>query len=166
MRTPLHAPGCDAVPVKFTNYVVDTEGLSAGDRAEVCRLVVRTLEETAVQFEADIPWTQATDWSADVRQAAEILVTAAGSTHTDEPYQQTGMMQRIDMAVWQAFATFAGYAYDASVWSDNRVLPIVSLSDEGTAVVVRIDEAERRRLEAVVQPARIVPLRDARAERR
>jgi hypothetical protein len=152
--------------VKFTDYVVDTEGLSAGDRAEVCRLVVRTLEETADQFETDIPWARAASWLTNVRQAADTLVTATGNTHIEEPYQQTGMTQRVDEAVWQAFATFAGYAYDASVWSDNRALPIVSLSDEGTSVVVRLDEAERRLLTAAVDPARVRPLREARAERR
>lgn len=128
------------------------------DCAEVCALTVRTLEDTAVRFETDIPWAVATDWSADARKAAENLVTATGKTHTDEPYQQTGIMQRGDNAVWQAFATFAGYAYDASVWSDTRLLPIVSLADEGTSVVVRLDEVERSRLEAAVDPARVVRL--------
>lgn len=150
--------------MKLHYYVVETEGLPAGDPAEVCRLAIRTLEKTVVRFEADIPWTQATAWPANVRDAAEVLVTASGSIHTDQPYQQTGMMQRGDEAVWQAFAIFAGYAYDASVWSDNRVLPIVSLADEGTGVVVRLDEQERRRLEAAVEPALVVPLHEARAE--
>ena len=56
--------------VKFAYYVVNIEGLSASDRAEVCALAVRTLEDTAVRFEADIPWAEATDWSADVRKAS------------------------------------------------------------------------------------------------
>ncbi len=150
--------------MKFRYYAVDTEGLSDNARAEVCRLVVRTLEETATKFEADIPWTQATAWPTSVRDAAEVLVTASGRKHTDEPYQQTGVMQRVDWAVWQAFAIFAGFAYDASVWSDNRLLPIVQLSDEGTSVVVRLDEEERRRLETVVQPVRVVPISEAGAE--
>jgi hypothetical protein len=152
--------------VKLRYYVVDTEGFSAGDRADICRLVIRTLEDTVVRFEADIPWTQATAWPASVRDAAEVLMPASDRTLTDAPYQQTGMMQRGDEAVWRAFATFAGYAYDATVWSDNRVLPIVSLSDEGTRVVVRLDQDERRRLETAVEPTRVVPLPELRGERR
>jgi hypothetical protein len=93
-------------------------------------------------------------------------LNAAGKTHTDEPYQQTGIMQRSDNEVWQAFATFAGYAYDASVWSDNRVLPLVSLADCGTVIVVRVDDEERSRLEAAVNPVRVARLDHVRAERR
>ena len=152
--------------VKFAYYVVDAGGLSARDRADVCALTVRTLENTAVCFEADIPWAEATDWSADARRAAEYLVIAAGKTHADEPYQQTGIIERSDDEAWQAFATFAGYAYDASVWSDNRILPLVSLADCGTSIVVRVDDQELRRLEASVYPVRVVPPKQVRAERR
>lgn len=152
--------------MEFTYYVVDVEGPPASDRAEVCGAVVRTPGQTAVSFETDIPWGEATDWSADVRKAAENLVAAAGKTHTDETYQQTGIMQRGDDAVWQAFATFAGYAYDASVWSDTRALPIVSLADEGTSVVLRLAAEELRRLEAAVNPVRVIRLDQGRAERR
>lgn len=150
----------------YRYYVVDTRGQSADDRSDVCNLVICTLEEAAAEFEADIPWSQAAAWPPDVRDAAEVLVTASGRTHTGEPYQQTGMMKRSDHAIWQAFAIFAGYAYDASVWSDSRVLPIVSLADEGTSVVVRLDDDERRRLEAAVEPTQIVELRESRTERR
>jgi hypothetical protein len=101
-----------------------------------------------------------------VRKAAGNLSTAGGKTHTDEPYQQTGIMQRSDNEVWQAFATFAGYTYDASVWSDNRVLPLVSLADCGTEIVVRVDDDGRGRLEAAVHPVRIVRLDQVRAARR
>ena len=152
--------------MRFQYYVVDVDGLPADDRAEVCRLVIHTLEETAVHFEADIPWTQASAWPANVRDAAEVMVAASGKTHTEAPYQQTGMMNVGDKAVWQAFATFAGYAYDASVWSDNRVLPVVSLADEGQSVVVRVDEEERARLEVAVAPTPVVPLRESRAQGR
>jgi hypothetical protein len=106
-------------------------------------LTVRTLEDTAVRFEADIPWAEATHWSADVWKAAENLLTAAGKSHTDEPYQQTGIMQRSDNEVWQAFATFAGYAYDTNVCDE-----------------------ERSRLEATVNPVRVVRLDQVRAVRR
>lgn len=152
--------------MKFTYYVVDVEGMSLSDRAEVSAVTVRTLEETAVRFEADIPWAEATHWSGEVRKAAESLLTAAGKTHTDEPYQQTGIMQRSDNEVWRAFATFAGYAYDASVWSETRVLPLVSLADCGSEIVVRVDDQERSRLEAAVNPVRVVRLDQVRAERR
>jgi hypothetical protein len=152
--------------VKFAYYVVDVEGLPASDRAEVCGVVVRTLGETAVRFETDIPWAEAADWSADVRRAAEHLVIAAGKTHADEAYQQTGIMQRADEAVWQSFATFAGYAYDASVWSNTRVLPLVSLADCGTELVVRVNDEERSRLEDAVSPVRVVRLDQVRAEQR
>jgi hypothetical protein len=118
----------------YRSYVVDTRGLSAGDRSGVCNLVIRTLEETAAEFEADIPWSQAAAWPPGVRDAAEVLITASGRTHTGELYQQTGMMKRSDHASWQAFAIFSGYANDASVWSNSRLLPIVSLADEGTSV--------------------------------
>ncbi|WP_027862368.1 hypothetical protein [Marmoricola sp. URHB0036] len=102
-------------------------------------MVLQALEETAVRFEADIPWT------------------------ADKPYQQTGMMNRRDDALWQAFTAFAGYAYDASAWSDKRVLPLVSLADCGTEIVVRVDEAERDLLASAVEPVRLISHRAARA---
>jgi hypothetical protein len=148
--------------VELHYYAIETDDLSPDDRAEVIGLAIRTLESTVVRFEADIPWTESTAWPGSVRDAAEVLVTASGKTFTDEPYQRTGMLQRGDEGVWGAFAAFAGYAYDASAWSNDRGQPIVSLSDEGTAIVVRIDEDERHRLDEAIQPTRVVPLRDAR----
>lgn len=157
---------CDAARVRLGYYVVDSEGLPAVDRAALCRLVLLTLGETTVRFEADVPWTEAADWPADVREAAEVLVTASGHAPADEPYQQTGMMKRGDEALWQALTRFAGYAYDASAGSDNRVLPLVSLADCGTEIVVRLDEEERDLLQSAVTPVRLMSHRAARAERR
>jgi len=162
----VHTLYCDAGPVTLHDYVVDTEGLSADARGEICCLVIRTLEETAARFETDIPWTQATTWPVNVNLAAEVLVRASGSTDTDESYQQTGVMQRDDEAAWQAFATFAGYAFDASVWSDSQGAPFVSLSDEGKAVVVRLNEEALYRLVAAVEPTHVLPLGEFRAPRR
>ncbi|WP_123390214.1 hypothetical protein [Nocardioides aurantiacus] len=150
----------------FSYYVVDTNGLSADDRAEVCQLVLRALEKTVVEFESDIPWSNQNAWPVRGREAAKALMTATGKPVDTESYQATGMIRRAHDDVWHAFTTFAGYALDASVWSENRVLPIVSLSDEGTAVVVRLDEEERRRLEVEVHPVPVLPLREAPAARR
>lgn len=148
--------------MQLTDYVAETEGLAPDDRAEVCRQTILALGETVFQFETDIPWSDAAEWPATVRRAAEVLVAAAGKTHTAEGYQQTGMLRRDDEAVWEAFATFAGYAYDASAWSDTRALPIVSLEDAG-GMVVRIDEDELLRLRALVHPVRVVPLEVVRS---
>lgn len=127
--------------------------------------MVRTLEETATQFEADIPWSQSAEWPENVQVAAEALVRASGKTHADEPYQQTGMLRRADEAVWLAFTTFAGYAYDASVWT-GRPLPLVSVADEGTSLVIRVDEIERERLQSAIHPIRLSALRRRRIRRR
>ena len=148
--------------MKFSYYVVGTEGLSADDRAEVCRVALRTLEETVVKFESDIPWSNQTAWPVKARAAAEVLVAATGRPVDTESYQATGIVRRADEDVWHAFTTFAGYAFDASVWSDNRVPAIVSLSDEGTAVVVHLDEEERDLLEVQVRPVPVLPLRGTR----
>jgi hypothetical protein len=136
--------------VRYRYHAVDIEGLGDAERGEVCRLVLRTLEETVHQFEADIPWSDS--WPPEVREAAGVLASAAGLRPAAEPYQRTRMMKRADEDVWRAFATFAGHAYDASAWSHTRILPIVSLADAGTAVGVRVNEDERALLEAALRP--------------
>ena len=162
------APACPVIgtgaPVTLHEYVVDTDRLSDAERAAVCELVIGIQAATATAFEADIPWSS--DWPTAVCEAAATLVRASGATPRADPYQRTGMLRRADEAVWRAFARFAGYAYDASVWSDERLRPLVSLSDAGTSVVVLLDGDEHERLEAAVHPTRVIPLDQARAETR
>jgi hypothetical protein len=53
--------------------------------------------------------------------------------------------------------TFAPYAYDASVWSADSILPLVQLSDEGTSLAVRLEPHEHIDLANSVGQERVIP---------
>lgn len=68
--------------------------------------------------------------------AAETLVSAKGGERRENLHQRTGVLPRLDEAVWQAFATFAGYAYDATTSPRSCRLPVL-------VIPVRQARAER-----------------------
>jgi hypothetical protein len=140
---------------------VDTAGHTPEERGDICRTVLMALESVVATFEADIPWTQASGWPADVRAAAEVLASLPGAKG-DRTCARTGLTRRGDDRVWRAFATFAGYAYDASAWPDEP-RTVVSLSDGGTSVALRLTEDELAAIHVALPHARLLTLREARA---
>jgi hypothetical protein len=116
------------------------------------------------QFECDLPVSQSDP--PEVQQAAAALLRVA--LKASLPMPATGILKAGDPAVWEAFVTFAPYALDGSAWTvggDGR--PAVSFSDVGTAVSVRLDADQHRRLlEAQPATAELVPDAEWRKRRR
>jgi len=62
----------------------------------------------------------------------------------------------------RAFVTFAPCALDGSVWTRGGGRPVVSFSDQGTSIVVRLDSEQAKRLSDLVAPAQLVPVKEWR----
>lgn len=147
----------DATAVKtHESYVVDSEGWNALETVEACRLILRTLRSGAIEFETDIPTTDAA-WPEDVAAAADYMRSIAARTgRTEEAgYAQTGVL-RVSDETWSAFATFAPWAYDATVWdSDHR--PIVYLADEGQSMTLQLERRQYDAIASAIGETRLVP---------
>lgn len=102
--------------------------------------------------------SQEADWPPAVRAAARRLLTHSKHGHGEnESYRRTGIISATDEDHWDAFVTFAPYAYDASVWGADSILPLVQLSDEGTSLAVRLEPHEHSDLANSVGQERVIP---------
>ncbi|WP_344234983.1 hypothetical protein [Kribbella hippodromi] len=101
-------------------------------------MILEVVRELAAEYETDVPVTDES-WPADVLAAADVLRHLAGVSGRveDSGYARTGVM-RSDHDGWAAFAAFAPWAYDATVW-DRASRVVVELSDEGGSVVVNAE---------------------------
>jgi hypothetical protein len=117
-------------------------------QAAAVRTAIDAVREQADKFECDLPLSERSAWPAEVIQAAEVLISASVATRgQSDDYRQTGILKAAATDLWDAFATFAPYAYDASVWNaDGRV--ILSAADEGQSCVVLADLEALTRLRA------------------
>jgi hypothetical protein len=121
-----------------TKYVVDTAALEADQRIDVCRLLLSVTAADVATFEIDIPWAAAAEWPDEVRQAAELLSSIKEPTRGEDAlYRRTGEVLKSDTPAWEAFLTFAPYAYDASTWSVHSQ-QIVALSDAAESMVAAL----------------------------
>lgn len=150
-------------------YVVDDDGWSRDEVVSVCREVLTALRHRAAEFECDVPGDpdkprDAGDWPDEVRAAARVLRSLPTARTERGGYGRTGVVKGASDQVWEAFVTFAPWAFDASVWADVGTL--VHLADEGTALVVELEPIEREVIAGIVGPDRLVPLRDWRRRRR
>ncbi|SFC99214.1 hypothetical protein SAMN04487968_1195 [Nocardioides terrae] len=139
-------------------FAVDTWGLPREAEVRVCRIALHLFTGTAHEFETDIPLSHEADWPPAVRTAAHRL--AAHSKHRrgeNDSYRQTGIISAKDDDDWDAFVTFAPYAYDASVWGADSTLPLVQLSDEGTSLAVRLRPHEHIDLANSLGQERVIP---------
>ncbi|GAA0939202.1 hypothetical protein GCM10009554_28750 [Kribbella koreensis] len=149
------------------SYVVDSDGWDHAELVEVCRLVLRVVRAGVAKYETDLPVADG-EWPVEVAAAAEVLRGVAGRTGRVEKggYAQTGLV-RADAAAggneetWAAFVTFAPWAYDAGVWGE--VGELVSLSDEGRSIAVRLDGDQVEAVGRVIGAARLVPEKEWRA---
>ena len=66
---------------------------------------------------------------------------------------------------WDAFVTFAPWAFDATVWSAEHE-DVASLSDGSDSIVLRLIDAHRAALVAALGAERLVPLEEWRARDR
>lgn len=150
-------------------YVVDNDGWSRDEVVSVCRSVLTALRRRAAEFECDIPGdpdnsSDTGDWPDDVRAAARVLRSLPKARIQRGGYGQTGVVKDASDQVWQAFVTFAPWAFDATVWADDGTP--VHLTDEGTSLVVELEPTEREAIAALVGPDRLVPLPEWRRRQR
>jgi hypothetical protein len=142
-------------------YVLDC---APDDRDGALRSCLRCVEAAVAEFECDLPVSQSDP--PEVQQSAAVLLRVA--RRANSPMPATGVLSAGDPAVWEAFVVFAPYALDGSVWTvggDGR--PAVSFSDVGTAVSVRLDADQHRRLLDVLPTnAVLVPGAEWRKRRR
>jgi hypothetical protein len=153
------------VVTKRTSYVVDTARLSGGERVDACRGVLSVVAEDITSFETDIPWSAASEWPADVRQAAEFLsCLKEPSRGEDALYRRTGEVRVSDPGCWEAFVDFAPYAYDASAWGDGGT-QIVALSDAADSIVATLTATQAAAVGDAVGQDVLVPLKECRRRR-
>jgi hypothetical protein len=130
---------------------------SHADAARACRLILRTVQGCAYKYETDIPGVGA-DYPPTVAAAAEVLRGIAARRGRVEPggHAQTGILENAGDEVWSAFVDFAPWAYDATVWNSVGD-DIVSLADEGTSVVLRLNRQQYDAIAAALGDANLVP---------
>lgn len=132
-------------------YVVETEHLSRELQVGACRAALHFVGARAERLQTDVPWARAGLWPADVVEAASRLAPR------DPEYATSGWITSIDDRLWQAYVTFAPFAFSTDVWTADMEL-LGHVDDEATSIVVRIPVSIREELRRSVAPARVVPL--------
>ncbi|MGO4256574.1 hypothetical protein [Marmoricola sp. RAF53] len=141
-------------------YSVDAESLSTAERVRICRALVGVVAEAVDSFETDVPWSNRDEWPREVSQAAQVLTDQGRKQRRrNEAYAQTGRLSRSKSvpAVWDAWVTFAPYAFDATAWAADHGR-LVSLADEGTSVAVWLSPDEFVRAGQEITPVPLRPL--------
>lgn len=152
----------DALVTATEEFIIDTTGLQRVDEVEAVRQTLDVIAKDAATIETDIPWQEARGWPDEVQVAAGRL--GALLSDKDPAYQMPGIVP-VNEEVWQSFRTFAPFAYGALVRRADGTL-IATVDDEGTATWVRLNDAQRASLEALVGRTRVVPLNVWRHRRR
>ncbi len=139
-------------------YVVETDGLSTSERADVCRELLALAAPEVATFETDIPWSMAEEWPSEVREAAEHLSSLREPRRgEDRLYRRTGVRNNDQVGAWDAFVAFAPYAFDASAWGQGAHR-LVALADCAQSIVVRLS-GDQIALVSTALEARLVPVR-------
>jgi hypothetical protein len=152
------------VEMKRVRYVLDADGMTEAERLAACRASLNLLAEEAATFEVDIPWSRASDWPADVREAAEHLQHVSRRPRKDPDYGQTGVLGTEDEVTWLAFVTFAPWAFDATVWSTDHI-DLACLADESESIVLRLTDSQRTALENATGKGRLAPVSERKVRR-
>jgi hypothetical protein len=71
----------------------------------------------------------------------------------------------VGSCAWEAFLTFAPYAYDASVWDDGAD-ELLALNDCAEATVASLTADQAEAVGCVIGHGRVVPVKDWRKRRR
>ena len=144
----------DAPVTAREEFIIDTTGLDTVAEVEAVRQTLDVIAEDAATIETDIPWHEARGWPDEVQAAAGRL--GALLPDEDPAYQLTGSVP-VNEETWQSFRTFSPFAYGALVRRADGTL-IATVDDEGTALWVRLNDAQRVSLEAAIGRTRVVPL--------
>ena len=136
-------------------YVLDTSRLDRNLEIAVCRATLELIAPDVDRFQCDVPWDHASDWPPEVRQAAAQLVPG------NSGYLTSGWIQDFSPIVWQAFVTFAPYAYSSDAWTAEMKF-LGEVNDEGTSIAVRVLPEQLQRFEQSVHGAQVVSLREWR----
>lgn len=138
-------------------YVVDTSHLRRELEIAACRAALRLVAPDVYRFQCDVPWGNRDSWPDDVIAAATILAPLPENATPKQTYQDTGWITNFPETVWQAFVTFAPYAFSSDAWTDD-MKPVVDINDEGTSLVVRVLPGQVRQFEQAVPEADVIPL--------
>ena len=142
-------------------YGLNVDDLDGANLADVIALLLGLVEDDVVTFETDIPAPTRVPWPPRVEAAASTLLAASSRRRQQPGYGTTGLLRRGDAAVWDAFVTFAPYAYCASA-SDGRARAIVDVNDEGDSVWFALTAEQCAAAIPQIAPARLEPLSESR----
>jgi hypothetical protein len=148
-------------PMKRTEYVLDHEGWDEVARRAASRDVIGLVAGTATAAATDIPWDRRDEWPTEVvESAARLRDRFVPEGERARPYMQTGLHPLEDEQARQDFVTFVLYAYDAALFVGEDEL--INSADEGTSLVVSLNDGERHALERIVGAGRVVTLQEWR----
>ncbi len=137
-----------------SEYVIDDAGWDKQGRQAAVLTTLAAVAHAVTKAETDIPWHKHAEWPPEARAAAVLLRDRFISHRKqDEDYLQTGV-QRVDEPARQAFTTFAAFAYDCTLWSDEGEL--ASVNDEGDSLVIFLTPDEADELRATLGHDRVV----------
>lgn len=123
--------------------------------------LLTAVQDEVAEFQTDLPAPANHPWPPEVEDAAAVLLAASTRRRQQPGYGVTGRLRRDEAEVWQAFVTFAPYAYGAEAF-DEQVSPIVEVNDEGTSVAIALTQEQFEAAARVIAPARLVVLGDRR----
>jgi hypothetical protein len=116
-------------------YFVDTTRLTREQEVEACRAALEIVRPNVDRFQCDIPWDNRGSWPREVVEAATVLAPLPKNPATSETYQLTGWVSGFTDHTWEAFVTFAPYAFGADAWTVDMSW-LIDVNDEGTSVAV------------------------------
>lgn len=141
-------------------YVIDDAGWDKQTRQGAVGQTLAVVASAVVKAETDIPWHKRDEWPSEALSAARLLRDRfVGEGKQDHGYLQTGV-QSVDGPTRQAFTTFAPFAYDCTLWSDEGEL--ASINDEGDALVIFLTPAEADQLRSTLGHNRVVSAQEWR----
>lgn len=143
-----------------SEYVIDDSGWDRKARQAAVRQTLDLVVAVMARAETDIPWHNREQWPPDVADAARLLRDRyVTRKKQDDEYLQTGV-QAVDDESRRAFATFAPYAYDCTLWSDEGDL--ASVNDEGDSLVIFLTDTEVEHLRGALGSDRVFSLQQWR----
>jgi hypothetical protein len=144
-------------------WVVDTDGLSAEERARTVREVLDLFRSDVAEVELDVvaPGARPPGFA----EAASLLCRR-GSGPVEVPAYWTFHRAPVDDEVWAAVLTVVPSSFDADFYEPEAGVPIVSLADEATSFVVRATGPRLAEVEVLVGTDRLVSLGEWHARRR
>lgn len=142
-----------------SEYVVDTSRLTREQEVDACRAALQVVRPYVDRFQCDVPWDNRGAWPHEVVEAANVLAPLPVGPTSKETYQMTGWVSDFEDETWDAFVTFAPYAFSADAWTADMNW-LLSVSDEGTRLSVRVTQDRLGDFKHSVIGADVVPTAD------